>query len=240
MIQKGVPMFHEPTLNNPHYNDCYFSYDDGLAEALYVFVDGNRVVERAAELNEIVIGETGFGTGLNLIATIRALRDNDISDTTIEFLTVERYTLSPERIDELVERFGDQLEPEYSAFRESWKSAYESLQDGWNEFSFTVDGITAKVSLFNGDVIPFLESIPASPDAWFLDGHSPDKNPDMWNETVLGLIGEKSKIDSTVATFTAAGIVKEGLRKGGYFIKRKKGFGGKRHMITGMIEEPVE
>lgn len=229
-------MFHEPALNNPHYNDCYFSYDDGLAEALYVFVDGNDIVNRASALDEITIAETGFGTGLNLIAAIRALRDNDIREKTVQFLTVERYALSPERIDELVERFGDQLEPEYSAFRSAWTGAYESLQEGWNEFSFTVDSITAKVSLYYGDVLPFLESIPAAPDAWFLDGHSPDKNPDMWNETVLALVGEKSKADSTVATFTAAGIVKEGLRKGGYFIKRRKGFGGKRHMITGTLE----
>ncbi len=233
-------MFHEPELNNPHYNDCYFSYDDGLQEALYVFVDGNRLVERFQTEDSLMVAETGFGTGLNLLALIRALRESGVKDRTIRFYTVEKYPLSPDRIKKLVALFETQLVDELSPFLNSWEQVYSDLGEGETKFSFTVGSITAEVSLFNGDVVPFLESLPESPDAWFLDGHSPDKNPDMWNETVLGLIGEKSDTNSTVATFTAAGVVKRGLRAGGYFIKRIKGFGGKRHMIIGQYEsEPT-
>ncbi len=228
-------MFHEPALNNPHYNDCYFSYDDGLAEALYVFVEGNNLVERFHKSQSLTIAETGFGTGLNLIALIRALRIEGIENRTIRFISVERYPLSSQRIYELINRFIEQLSPEYPLFIEQWEKLYPNLSDGWNCFSFQIETITVNVDLFYGDVLNALESIPSQPDAWFLDGHSPDKNPDMWNKRVLALVGEKSGPDTTVATFTAAGIVKEGLREGGFFIKRKKGFGGKRHMITGKI-----
>ncbi len=228
-------MFHEPMLNNPHYNDCYFSYDDGLAEALYVFVEGNNLVERFHKSEALTIAETGFGTGLNLIAMIRALRVEGISKRTIRFISVERYPLSVQRISQLIDRFTEQLSPEYPLFIKEWEKQYPNLSEGWNKFSFEVETITVKVELFYGDVIDALESLSVQPDAWFLDGHSPDKNPDMWNKKVLALVGEKSGADTTLATFTAAGIVKEGLREGGFFIKRKKGFGGKRHMITGKI-----
>ncbi len=233
---KGNAMFNEPALNNPHYNDCYFSYDDGLGEALYVFVDGNNIVPRLSETDSITIAETGFGTGLNLLGVIRAIRDAKLSNKTVRFVTVEKYNLSPERISELVELFREQVTPELPIFLEAWKKCYETLQEGWNSFRFEVDAITIEVELFNGDVIPFLESLSIQPDAWFLDGHSPDKNPDMWNPTVFGLVAEKSGVGTTVATFSAAGIVKRGLREGGFFIKRRKGFGGKRHMTVGWVE----
>ncbi len=226
-------MFFLPAMNNPAYNDCYFSYDDGLAESLYVFIDGNNLVERFSSTSSLTIGETGFGTGLNLIALVRAIRDAGIADRTIRFLSVEKYVLSVERIRELTERFADSLNPEMEQFLSAWGALFPNLREGWNHFEFQVESIFIQCELFFGDVVPFLESFPLVADAWFLDGHSPDKNPDMWNETVLGLIGKNSGIGTTIATFSAAGIVKEGLRKGGFYIRRRKGFGGKRHMSQG-------
>ncbi len=230
-------MFHEPELNNEHYDDCYFSYDDGYAEAIYVFVEGNHIVERCATQEKIIIAETGFGTGLNLLATMQALREAGLKNKTIRFLTVEKFTLSPDRIKKLIALFSEEIKDVFPIFIEAWKNCFENLSEGWNNFSFTVDSITAEVELFVGDVIPFLESLPTEPDGWYLDGHSPSKNPDMWNETVLGLVGTKSGKHSTVSTFSAAGVVKRGLRDGGFFIKRQKGFGGKRHMIVGWFEQ---
>ena len=234
-------MFHEPKLNNSHYNDCYFSYDDGLEEALYVFVDGNNIVERARDLDEITIAETGFGTGLNLLATIRALRENGINNKTITFITVEKYPLSSSRIEELVTHFRDSIEYELSFFLKEWDTLYPTLTAGWNSVTFTIDTIVVHLLLFYGDVSDFLQSIEQVPDCWYLDGHSPDKNPDMWNRDILLSVGKLSDERTTVATFSAAGIVKSGLREGGFFIKRRKGFGGKRHMVIGhYIGESLE
>lgn len=226
-------MFFLPNMNNPAYNDCYFSYDDGLAESLYVFTDGNNLVERFTAAERLTVGETGFGTGLNLIALIRALRSAGLSNRSIRFISVEKYPLSADRINELTECFSNSINPEMDHFLTVWKELFPNLCEGWNTFSFQVESISVSCELYFGDVQPFLESFPTIADAWFLDGHSPDKNPDMWNEKVLGLIGTNSGIGSTIATFSAAGIVKEGLRKGGFFIRRRKGFGGKRHMSQG-------
>ena len=54
------------------FGDIYFSLDDGLAEKNYVFLQANQLAERFAKLSanaSFTIAETGFGTGLNFLAT---------------------------------------------------------------------------------------------------------------------------------------------------------------------------
>ena len=50
--------------------DVYFANDGGLAETRHVFLLQNDLARRFAELSageQLVIGETGFGTGLNFL-----------------------------------------------------------------------------------------------------------------------------------------------------------------------------
>ncbi len=53
------------------FDDLYFSAENGLEESRYVFLQGNKLEERWLALNDndqFVIAETGFGSGLNLLA----------------------------------------------------------------------------------------------------------------------------------------------------------------------------
>ena len=53
------------------FDDVYFSRQDGLAETRHVFLAGNDLADRWTRLeakDSFVIGETGFGTGLNVLA----------------------------------------------------------------------------------------------------------------------------------------------------------------------------
>lgn len=229
-------MFDRPELNNPHYDDCYFSYSEGLDEALYVFVDGNGLPERIGE-EPFLIGETGFGTGLNLLALIKALDSAGKKGWKISFYSVEKYPLTAERVAELFAPFSDALTPHLTPYMEMYAQFVENQCNGWNEASFKIAGGCVSLHLYVGDVKEFMETLSFPMDAWFLDGHSPDKNPDMWNEEVFQGVGEHCKEGGTVATFSAAGVVKRGLREVGFFIKRRKGFGGKRHMSIGEKRE---
>ncbi len=78
-----------------------------------------------------------------------------------------------------------------------------------------------------------MQTLAIDANAWFLDGHSPDKNPDMWQPEIMKYVGENSSENATVSTFTSAGFVKRGLKAAGFEIKRVQGFGGKRHMVLG-------
>ncbi len=228
-------MFHEAHLNNSHYEDCYFSYDEGLAEAHYVFVDGNGFPARWKDRAVITVGETGYGTGLNLIALLQSVPEGWVGD--IRFISVEKYLLSPERIAELLESFHRDLGEAGLASLKAWAEQYPSLSEGWNRWRFSFRDAIVEVQLYHGDVLDMLSSLNTPVDCWFLDGHSPDKNPDMWCEEVFNGLAKASCLDgTTVATFSAAGIVKRGLRAAGFAIKRRKGFGRKRHMVQGVYK----
>lgn len=74
-------------------------------------------------------------------------------------------------------------------------------------------------------------------DAWFLDGFAPSKNPEMWNQNLFNGMAKLAKQDCTVATFTAAGFVRRGLIEAGFTMAKVKGFGTKREMIAGTMEQ---
>ncbi|MEL6744017.1 MAG: MnmC family methyltransferase [Pseudomonadota bacterium] len=73
--------------------------------------------------------------------------------------------------------------------------------------------------------------------AWFLDGFSPAKNPDMWSLPLMQALADKSAPDATLASYTAAGWVRRNLSEAGFHIAKQKGFGTKRDMIVGHLEK---
>lgn len=73
-------------------------------------------------------------------------------------------------------------------------------------------------------------------DAWFLDGFSPNKNPDMWSKEIIGKIAKASNSSTTFATYSVAGVVKRNLIEAKFKITKNDGFGTKREMLTGLSE----
>ena len=91
------------------------------------------------------------------------------------------------------------------------------------------------VSLIIGDVQSKLPNWEGKADAWFLDGFSPAKNPEMWCEKVMAGVGTHTNAKGTFATFTAAGHVRRALEAVGFDVMRTPGFGRKRHMSRGVL-----
>ena len=75
-------------------------------------------------------------------------------------------------------------------------------------------------------------------DCWFLDGFSPDKNPEMWNTGLYQAMFRLTQNGGSFATFTASSAVRKGLQAVGFDVKKRKGFGKKREMLWG--EKPQE
>ena len=61
------------TPKSTRFDDTYYTREGGLDETRYVFIDGNALPERWQRGERPVIGELGFGTGLNFLATWQAL-----------------------------------------------------------------------------------------------------------------------------------------------------------------------
>ncbi len=218
---------------NPHYNDCYFSEEGGLEESRWVFIAGNNI-ERFGPDDDICVGETGFGTGLNFLVLADYINRNIAGyKGTVDYFSCEKYPLSPEQVNELLFPFFSEDKGMLEEYLDFYSGFYQSLTPGINRSDFSLFSVKIRLSYFYGDVHEGLSFTGKKRDVWFLDGHDPEKNPDMWSSSVFALIGRNSMSGATLSSYTSKGTVKQGLRDAGFFIKRRKGYGRKRHMIQG-------
>ena len=67
-----------------------------------------------------------------------------------------------------------------------------------------------------GDARETLPLWEGSADAWFLDGFSPAKNPELWSPELMAEVGAHTAAGGSAATYTAAGFVRRGLADAGF------------------------
>ncbi|OIR14764.1 tRNA 5-methylaminomethyl-2-thiouridine biosynthesis bifunctional protein MnmC [mine drainage metagenome] len=219
------------------YGDVYFSIDSGLEETRHVFLQGNRLADRFAALKageSFCIGETGFGTGLNFLCAWQLFEQIAPPAASLDFFSVEKFPLSDEEL-----RAALALWPELSERAESLLARWHRRVPGWNRWRFA-DG-RVRLTLAVADVDEALPQLPAGcVDAWFLDGFSPARNPEMWSDAVLSNIARASFAGATFATYTSAGWVRRGLQQAGFAVERVPGFGRKREMMRGNLDSPSQ
>lgn len=206
------------------FDDVYFSEQDGLAESIHVFLDGNGLPDAWAGREQFTICETGFGTGLNLLAVAKLWKESPDRPKKLRFISFEKYPLEYDYIGEQLARW-DGISEVLEAFLPVYREGV---------FSF-LDGI--EVQLIFDDVNKALPCLTDTVDCWFLDGFKPSSNPDMWSETVFSNMARLSYNQTTFATFTAAGFVRRGLAEQGFHVRKVAGFGRKREMIVGHYED---
>jgi tRNA U34 5-methylaminomethyl-2-thiouridine-forming methyltransferase MnmC len=202
------------------YGDPYFSRAGGLAETRHVFLDGNGLPARFRA--GFHIAETGFGTGLNMLAAWLAWRAAG-QPGLLRFTSFEAEPMAAADIARALSAF-----PEAAAAAPPFLSHWAAGRS-----RFALDGLEAEVIL--GDAQRTLPAWHGRADAWFLDGFAPAKNPDLWSPALLSEVARHSAPGATLATYTAAGAVRRGLEAAGFAITRRPGFGAKRHMTTGRL-----
>jgi tRNA U34 5-methylaminomethyl-2-thiouridine-forming methyltransferase MnmC len=91
------------------------------------------------------------------------------------------------------------------------------------------------VEVVEGDARDCLPLWQGKADAWYLDGFSPAKNPELWSPDLMEEVARHTAPGGTFATYTAAGFVRRGLRDAGFAVERLPGHGSKRHMTAGRL-----
>ena len=215
------------------FGDVYFSRDSGMAEKRHVFLEGNRLAERFASLPDgsgCTIGETGFGTGLSFLCTWQ-LFDEVIpipSRCSLDFFSVEKYPLDERELSDALAQW-----PALQGYSNELIKCWRRRVPGWNRWSFGEGRV--RLTLVVDDVASALPEIRGGVDAWFLDGFSPDRNPEMWTRQVFEGIVQASRPGATFATYTCAGHVRRGLQQAGFQVSKSPGFGLKREMLQGRL-----
>tara|TARA_B100002019_G_scaffold193130_1_gene167139 strand:- start:1617 stop:3713 length:2097 start_codon:yes stop_codon:yes gene_type:complete len=239
------------------FEDIYFFPKKGAEETDHTFLNGNNIPKRWEDEflyqknnDFFIIGETGFGTGLNFLCTWNKWREttknkkNNLKKS-LYFISTELYPLTfsclkkiisnydpyPELSKELLKFYPDAIGGDYFLSFDDDKEWPVKLILLFGD-SYTCLSRLENYSNFNN---PFISKNTIEFDAWFLDGFSPNKNPKMWSTELLNIVSNLSKNKTTLATFSSARVVKKGLENAGFEVKKISGYGKKRDMITARL-----
>lgn len=205
------------------FDDPYYSLDDGLAETAHVFLAGNDLPARFG--GDFQIAELGFGTGLNLLVTWAAW-DRAGCPGHLRFTSFEAFPMQIDDMRKALRHF-----PQVGTFAEILLSEWTPQKE--------------QITLSNGPTLHVIggdarKTVPAwdgKADAWFLDGFSPAKNPELWEPDLLQAVATHTRPGGTAATYSAAGHVRKSLTSAGFDVTRTPGFGRKRHMTCARMPD---
>lgn len=219
------------------FSDLYFNTDQGINESRYVFLEGNQLLERwiNCDSDSFTIAESGFGTGLNFLVTCLLFEQflKEFTDKPLKklfFVSFEKYPLSKQDLQSSLNKW-----PILDSYIDVLLKQYPLALIGCHRMQFS----HINLDLWLGDIQESLSEMYIYEnglfDCWYLDGFSPNKNPEMWSQSLFDLMAKSCKKDATLATFTAAGFVKRGLQQAGFSISKRKGYGKKREMLVGHL-----
>lgn len=206
------------------FGDIYFSTDGGAQETRAIFLVACGLPDAWQNRDYFAIGELGFGTGLNFLETLRLWRESgfETSEKVLHFISVEKYPLDKEQLWEALKFWPGDMTLKMALVK-NWPGRVK----GFHNLSFG----NVHLTLIHDDVNAALEQISGSIDAWFLDGFSPAKNPDMWSERVAKQLARLSRPGTRLGTFTVARKVRDALIDAGFIVEKKQGFGRKRDRL---------
>lgn len=228
----------------PDYGDLYHPSQGALAQARHVFLGGNGLPARWAGCRSFAILETGFGLGHNFLALWQAWRDSH-PDTAegprtmaravaagrirapafLDVVSVERHPVTHEDLCRAHALSGVPADLS-AALRQAWPPAVQGLH------RLDFDGGQVRLTLALGDVAEVVPSLVGRFDAFCLDGFAPDRNPAMWDARLMKALARLARPGATLATWSVARPVREGLAAAGFAVSRAAGFGGKRAMTV--------
>jgi len=225
------------------FDDVYFSNDNGLEETRYVFLGGNGLQTRFPEHSRklFIVAESGFGTGLNFLTLWQAFaafraEHRDATLERLHFISFEKFPLTRDDLQKAHAHWPE-LAPFAGQLQAQWPQAFAGCH------RLLLDEGRVTLDLWFGDINQLTdtldESLNQQVDAWFLDGFAPSKNPDMWTPALFQAMARLTRAGGTLATFTSAGFVRRGLQEAGFTMQKRKGFGRKREMLSGVMENDV-
>ena len=207
----------------------FFSRQGGLEETRHVFIEGNDLPGRFAKAKQFVIGETGFGSGLNFIACVDTWLKTAPADARLHYISAEKHPFSKQDLSHALSVW-----PTLAYIIRELLEVYPPLVHGFHPRHLLAGRVS--LTLLFGDALELLAELNASVDAWFLDGFSPAKNQSLWSDTLLSIIAERTVVGGSFATYTTAGDARRHLQSAGFSVHKLPGFGKKREMLAGRLD----
>lgn len=210
------------------FQEGYHSEAGAVAQARHVFLGGCGLPGAWATAPEWRILETGFGLGLNFLTSWQVWRDDPARPGLLHFVSVEAYPVSAADLLRAAAAQG----PALAALGAELAAQWHGLLPGCHRLVF--DGGRVMLTLCVGDVQPMLRALqPFEADSIFLDGFSPQKNPQMWTPEVLKALARFARPGTGIATWTIARAVRDALAPLGFVVEKAPGLPPKRDCLRG-------
>ncbi|MEX0963354.1 MAG: bifunctional tRNA (5-methylaminomethyl-2-thiouridine)(34)-methyltransferase MnmD/FAD-dependent 5-carboxymethylaminomethyl-2-thiouridine(34) oxidoreductase MnmC [Pseudohongiellaceae bacterium] len=231
-LESGLPYSTE-------FQDIYYSKDNALAESQQVFVQANKLEQRwtdAAQDETFRIGELGFGAGLNFLQTCKLWQASEQRPPLLHYIAFEKHPLRRADLRRVLQCWPTLSEPSQLLLEQ-----YIDHSEGCHRIRLA-SGIT--LDLYFGDAQEQLrrrmqESCP-SIQCWFLDGFSPARNGQLWQESLMQLVAAASDQTTTLSSYSVAGHVRSAIDSAGFDVFKRDGFGRKRHSLFASRRTPIE
>lgn len=212
------------------FDDIYSSRAGGLEETRAVFHAGCGLPEAWASRTQFAIGELGFGSGLNALATWELWARTRPPGATLHYFSIEAFPLAREDATRALSAY-----PELASYAERLTTHWPVRALGPQRLWFPEDGFALTVLV--GEAHAALRELDGAFDAWFLDGFSPARNPAMWTPEVMTEIARLSAPDARVASYSVAAPVREALETAGFESEKRPGFASKRQRLEARISK---
>jgi tRNA 5-methylaminomethyl-2-thiouridine biosynthesis bifunctional protein len=215
--------FRDGTPYSGAYGDVYHSAAGGPAQARHVFLGGNSLPARWAGRNRFVILETGFGFGLNFLATWQAWRRDPRRCARLHYVSIEKHPFTLPDLQAAHARY------DFGTEAAELHARWPMLVPGAHRLD--LDGGRVVLTLFFADVA-IARDLRLAADAFYLDGFAPAKNPDMWSPQLMRALSRLAAPGATAATWSVASAVREALEATGFSVEKRTGFGDKKEMLA--------
>jgi len=211
---------------SPRFGDRYRSELGGLDQAKEVFLKGCGLPGAWAGQPQWTVLETGFGLGLNFLVTWAAWKADPDRPQLLHFVSTEAFPASAADVLRSA-----QTHAELIPLAEQLQAQLWGLLPGFHRLVF--EGGRVLLTLCIGDAKAMLREQSFEADSVYLDGFSPQRNPDIWDVHTFKAVARCCRRGTRVATWTIARSVRDALAQCGFVVKKVPGIPPKRDNLQG-------
>lgn len=215
---------------SPLYGDIYHARQGAQEQASHVFLGGNGLPQRWRGRASFTVCETGFGLGQNFLALWHAWRSDPQRSQRLHMISFEAHPFS--RAD-LASTLLPRVPADMLGLAQQLADQWPPLLPGMHRLEF--DGGAVTLTLAFGAVSRLAKLVQARADAFFLDGFSPRKNPEMWTPSLFGQLVRIAAKGATAATWCTAAEVRRTMSDAGFLVSTALGLGGTREMTVATL-----
>ena len=228
-MSEPIDWLPDGTPYSPRFGDRYHSENGGLDQAHQVFLHGCGLPAAWAGQAQWRILETGFGFGLNFLVTWAAWRTDAQRPRLLHFISTEAWPVSAADLLRAAS-----AHPELAPLAQELHDQFWGLLPGVHRLTF--DAGRVMLTLCIGDAQTVLRQQEWTVDSVYLDGFSPQRNPELWNLHTLKAVARCCRRGTRLATWTIARAVRDALTQCGFHVEKVPGVPPKRDNLQATFD----